>query len=113
MARGARDGRALPSCSLRAISDMMQRLDLTDNERAVLITALRRLVEFDPRALSLQTQALKAILERLDPHKSQPYPILRAPAEPTCSRFGWLAPASPVRLLLPPLGAVDPLRPTA
>jgi hypothetical protein len=31
---------------LRAILDMMRRLDLTDNERAVLITTLRRLVDF-------------------------------------------------------------------
>jgi hypothetical protein len=53
--------------------DMMQ-LDLTDNERAVLITALRRLVDFDPRSLSPQTYALKAILERLEPHKPQPIP---------------------------------------
>jgi hypothetical protein len=51
---------------------MMQRLDLTVNERAVLITALRRLVDFDPRSLSPQTHALKAILERLEPHKPQP-----------------------------------------
>ena len=29
-----------------AILDMMRRLDLTDNERAVLITTLRRLVDF-------------------------------------------------------------------
>ena len=48
---------------------MMQRLDLTDNDRAVLITALRRLVDFDPRSLSPQTHALK---ERLEPHKPQP-----------------------------------------
>ena len=61
-----------PSRRLRAIFDMMQRLDLTDNERAILITALRRLVDFDP--LSPQTQALKAILERLDPQKPQPIP---------------------------------------
>jgi hypothetical protein len=51
---------------------MMQPLDLTDNERAILITALRRLVNFDP--LSPQTQALKAILERLEPQKPQPIP---------------------------------------
>jgi hypothetical protein len=51
---------------------MMQRLDLTDNERAILITALRRLVNFDP--LSPQTQALKAILERLEPQMPQPIP---------------------------------------
>jgi len=67
-------GRALPSLRPRAIFDMMQRLDLTDNERAVLIAALRRLVDFDPRSLSPQTHALKAILERLEPHKSQPIP---------------------------------------
>src|SRR6516165_4411196 len=67
-------GRALPSLCPRAIFDMMQRLDLTDNERAVLIAALRRLVDFDPRSLSPQTHALKAILERLEPHKSQPIP---------------------------------------
>jgi hypothetical protein len=36
----------LPSLRLRAIFGMMQRLDLTDNERAVLITALRRLLDF-------------------------------------------------------------------
>ena len=56
----------------RPIFDMMQRLDLTDNERAILVAALRRLVNFDP--LSPQTQALKAILERLEPHKPQPIP---------------------------------------
>ena len=59
---------------LRAILDIMQRLDLTDNERAVLITALRRLVDFDPQPLSPQIQALKAILERLEPQKPQPIP---------------------------------------
>jgi hypothetical protein len=48
---------------------MMQRLDLTDNERAILITALRRLVDIDPQALSPQIQALKAIRERLEPQK--------------------------------------------
>src|SRR5437867_1107928 len=31
----------------------MMQLDLTDNERAILITALRRLVDFDPQALLL------------------------------------------------------------
>jgi hypothetical protein len=51
---------------------MMQRLDLTDNERAILITALRRLVDFGP--LSPQTQALKGILERLEPQKPLPIP---------------------------------------
>jgi hypothetical protein len=52
----------------------MRRLDLTDNERAVLITTLRRLVDFDPQTLSPQTEALKAILERLEPQKPQPIP---------------------------------------
>jgi hypothetical protein len=52
----------------------MQRLELSDNERAILITALRRLVGFDPQPLSPQTQAFKAILERLDPQKPQPIP---------------------------------------
>ena len=52
----------------------MMQLDLTDNERAILITALRRLVDFDPQLLSPQTQALKAILERLEPQKPQPIP---------------------------------------
>ena len=56
----------------RPIFDMMQPLDLTDNERAILITALRGLVNLDP--LSPQTQALKAILERLEPQKPQPIP---------------------------------------
>ena len=64
---------------------MMQRVDLTDNERAILITTLRRLVDFDPQLLSPQTQALKAILERLEPHKPHPYPILRAPGEPAAT----------------------------
>ena len=52
----------------------MQRLDLSDNERALLITALRRLVDFDPQPLSPQIQALKDILERLEPQKPQPIP---------------------------------------
>ena len=51
-----------------------QRLDLTDNERAILITALRWLVDFNPQPLSPQIQALKAILERLEPQKPQPIP---------------------------------------
>ena len=52
----------------------MQRLDLSDNERAILITALRRLVDLDPQPLSPQIQALKDILERLEPQKPQPIP---------------------------------------
>jgi len=50
----------------------MQRLDLTDNERAALIAALRRLV--DPQPLSPQSQALQAILDRLEPHKPKSLP---------------------------------------
>ena len=47
----------------------------SDNERAILITVLRRLVDFDPQPLSLQIQVLKAILERLEPpQKPQPIP---------------------------------------
>ncbi len=52
--------------------DMMQRLDLTDNERAALIVALRRLIDAQP--LSAQSQTLKAILERLEPHKPRSLP---------------------------------------
>jgi hypothetical protein len=52
----------------------MMQLDFTENERAILITTLRRLVDFDPQLLSPQTQALKAILERLEPQKPQPIP---------------------------------------
>jgi len=60
----------------------MQRLDLTDNERAILITVLRRLVDFDPQPLSPQIQALKAILERLEPQKPQPIPETASTGEP-------------------------------
>ena len=59
---------------LRAILDKMQRLDLSDNERAILITVLRRLVDFDPRPPSPQIHAMKGILERLEPQKPQPIP---------------------------------------
>ena len=52
----------------------MQRLDLSDNERAILITALRRLVDIDPQPRSPHIQALKAILERLEPQKPQSIP---------------------------------------
>jgi hypothetical protein len=52
----------------------MHRLDLTDHERAVLITTLRRLVDFDPQPVSPQVQALRAILERLEPQKPQAVP---------------------------------------
>ena len=65
---------ALAASVRRAIFQMMHRLDLTDNERAILITALRRLIDFDPQPLSPQTQALAAILERLDPQRPQPIP---------------------------------------
>ena len=67
-----RESSRLAPTSFPAHIDRMHRLDLTDNERAILITALRRLVDFDP--LSPQTQALKAILERLEPQKPQPIP---------------------------------------
>jgi len=50
----------------------MQQLDLTDNERAALIIALRRLVE--PQPLSPHNEALKAILERLEPRTPQSLP---------------------------------------
>jgi hypothetical protein len=50
----------------------MQQLELTDNERAALITALRRLVE--PQPLSPQSEALRAILDRLEPHKPRSLP---------------------------------------
>ncbi|MGE0260595.1 MAG: hypothetical protein AB7H71_17350 [Alphaproteobacteria bacterium] len=50
----------------------MQRLDLTDNERAALIVALRRLV--DPQPLSPQNEALRAILERLEPQRPRSLP---------------------------------------
>jgi len=49
-------------------------LHLSDNERAILITALRRLIDFDPQPLSPQHQALKGILEQLEPQKPQPIP---------------------------------------
>jgi hypothetical protein len=70
---------------------MMQRLELTDNERAVLITALRRLVDFDPRALSRalspQTHAVKGHSRTGWSRISHiTYPILRAPAEPAATR---------------------------
>jgi hypothetical protein len=64
----------LPSERSLGVLMRSQRLDLTDNERAVLITALRRLVDFNPQPLSPQIQALKAILERLEPQKPQPIP---------------------------------------
>ena len=59
----------------RAVADhiwAMQQLDLTDNERAALIVALRRLVE--PQPLSPQSQALQAILDRLEPQKPRSLP---------------------------------------
>jgi hypothetical protein len=65
---------------------MMQRLDLTDNERAILITALRRLVDFEPQALSPQIQALKAILERLEPQKPLAIPDTASGVSPPYSR---------------------------
>ena len=37
----------------------MQRLELSDNERAILITALRRLVDFDPHPLSPQNPGVE------------------------------------------------------
>jgi hypothetical protein len=48
------------------------RLDLTDNERAMLVVALRRLVDSEPDGVS--AQALEAILDRLQPQKPQSIP---------------------------------------
>ena len=50
----------------------MHRLDLTDNERAVLIAALRRVIEFEGEPLS--AQMLKAILEQLEPQRPRDIP---------------------------------------
>jgi len=50
----------------------MLHLDLTENERAALIAALRRLLE--PQPLSPQSQALRAVLDRLEPHKPKSLP---------------------------------------
>jgi hypothetical protein len=52
----------------------MHRLDLTDGERVILITALRRLIDLDPQSVSVQIQEAKAILERLEPQTPQPIP---------------------------------------
>ena len=68
------DWRIRPCAPSLGVLMHSQRLDLTDNERAVLITALRRLVDFNPQPLSPQIHALKAILERLEPQKPQPIP---------------------------------------
>jgi hypothetical protein len=52
----------------------MYRLDLTDGERAILITALRRFIDLDPQSVSAHIQEAKAILERPEPHNPQPIP---------------------------------------
>ena len=49
----------------------MQHLELTDSERAVLITALRRLIDFEGE---LSAQMLKTILERLEPQRPRDIP---------------------------------------
>jgi len=49
----------------------MPQLDLTDNERAVLIATLRRLIDLEPEA---SAQTLKLIFDRLQPQKPQSLP---------------------------------------
>jgi hypothetical protein len=51
-----------------------QRLDLTDNERAIFDHGAAPARRFRPQSRSPQTHALKAILERLEPQKPQPIP---------------------------------------
>ena len=53
---------------------IMRRLEITDNECATLIGALRQLVDFDPEPVSPRVQTLRAILERLEPQKPQAIP---------------------------------------
>ena len=48
----------------------MMQLDLNDPERAMLITALRAFAERDPH----QAEMVKAILEKLDPHRPRALP---------------------------------------
>jgi hypothetical protein len=50
------------------------RRECAQGDVVILRSALRRLVDFDPQPLSPRIQALKAILERLDPQKPQPIP---------------------------------------
>ncbi len=52
----------------------MHRLELTDGERAILISALRRLIDLDPQSASPQLEAAKAMLARLEEQKPQPVP---------------------------------------
>jgi hypothetical protein len=70
LAGGAGSGSFGPNSSPRRFRGMPQ-LDLTDNERAVLIATLRRLIDLEPEP---SAQTLKLILDRLEPQKPQALP---------------------------------------
>jgi hypothetical protein len=66
---------------------MPQRLDLTDDERAELIQAVRGLIDGDRFPLSARVRRLKSILAKLDPEAERPaaipYPPPLTSAEPS------------------------------
>jgi hypothetical protein len=64
------------------------KLDLTDDERAELIRALRQIVEYDRFPLSPRVKALRAVLDKLEPPapKPEPLPPMRPPGEPTLAQ---------------------------
>jgi hypothetical protein len=78
----------MPDSAARQLSFMlpvMARLDLTEEERAVLVQTLRQIVDGDRFPLSSRIRQLKAILAKLEPPATaaEPFPAPKPPVEPT------------------------------
>jgi hypothetical protein len=63
----------------------MPTLDLTDDEKAALITELQRIIAADPFPLSPLVRQLRAILAKLEPPtaRPQPYPAPKPAGTPS------------------------------
>jgi hypothetical protein len=71
---------------LRLILPSMDRLDLTEEERAELLRLLRGVKAGDRFPLSPRIRRLKAILQKLPPAAAaEPFPAPRPPGEPSQS----------------------------
>ena len=70
---------------LSLILPNMARLDLTEEEREVLVQTLRQIIDGDRFPLSPRIRLLKAIPAKLEPPApaAEPFPAPRPPAEPT------------------------------
>jgi hypothetical protein len=74
-----------PAVQLRLVLPSVARLDLTDEQRDVLVRTLRQIVDSDRFLLSPRIRCLRQILDQLEPPPAaaERFPPPKPPAEPS------------------------------